>query len=445
MPPITNASPPAAGMGTDPVGNATHEATDSFLQKIRALWERCRIALQGSSDFFLHKSRELWQRAWRSLPGHGGALLQRIRGLWNRHGGNDDSRIQQPEALRPPWLPDDSILSNIISFLPYRDQARLAQACGYTCAAVRNAQAPGGKAQASLEARVEQATRMAGPETEQGDVPGSEGEELFVELITSPRVGHPKYWAPLMDRLMERYKTDSFLEKHIKIANQLAVVANDISADQISRYCTYLIKRLSAKNFPAWHIWQVLSQYSRPEELQQYLAIVTALGNTCANQQAEALLKSRDNPLRNTEVFEGVGPKYKYLIVDPRIWFWRFLPPPERLDYGYLPMPEALLEGILRCIREKCALCPPGCLFSVEMTGRAERALPRNYTLELAKRIINAGIFLSHGNTVDDQELERRYVTQSSWAPAIDEELKKEALARQLPKAPWYRRACTIC
>ena len=202
-------------------------------------------------------------------------------------------------------------------------------------------------------------------------------QRLLVSLVTSPAIGHPIHWVPVMNTLMA-FGDNERVQRLAGMADLLATSARPISSDQVYQFCTYLARE-QLPGFIPWFGYQVLDQFSQKLPLSS--AGVNEILEEYLTKKAEELLKAQDKGyyLPNNRIF-----KIKTTNIDPRVWFGSLLTSHEQ-------MPELLLEVLwarIQLLHASCTDRP----FEVGMMGREEAQLPHNFTLALAQRITNAKI-----------------------------------------------------
>jgi hypothetical protein len=324
-------------------------------------------------------------------------------------------------------LPID-ILQNIALFLSYQDQAQLAQVAVFARDAVRNTQQYYISLMAPLKTKIE--ALPAGP------LNNADFQRLLVSLVTSPALGHPKHWVPIMDVLMGHLvcgnTVDDIIKKHAHIAELLATSARPISSDQTYQFCKYLGRKQLSNTLP-WIGYRVLEQYALKPQLNS-ASVNTAL-KEYLTQQAKMKIRAKDNGyyLSDNQILS-----LQETIIDPREWFgfngeehslWI---QPGTQNREIAPMPKLLLEVLwthIQSLHDACVDKP----FMVGMMGRLEAQFPHNFTLTLAQRITNADIFLNHNNTIDREEIEKQYYARG--LDNLSDEEMKALVAERYPNA----------
>lgn len=253
---------------------------------------------------------------------------------------------------------------------------------------------------------------MAPLKTKMGALTDGNFQQLLVELVTSPAVGHPKHWVPVMAALMKHLGPNTtyyngIIQKHSKIANLLATSAQTISSQQIYQFCRYLgQKQLSQNHF--WLVYRALEQYSL--KLQPNLEGVNkAIKEYLTNKAKKYITTNNTNwYLTNNRIL-----KVQDTYIDSNLWFgkdgassslwWLHMDPANRAT---APMPELLLDVLWTHIQSLRASCVDRALV-VDMTVRSGSFQQiYNFTLRLAQRITNAGIFVE----IYDSQIDRRAV-----------------------------------
>lgn len=317
-----------------------------------------------------------------------------------------------------------NVLQKINSFLSHKDQDELAPVAYFTFDAARKTQ----QLTASLKTEIEALPR--------GPIARDDFQRLLVKLVTSPAspaAGHySKHWVSVMNALMthEIYVGRNIIQANAHMADLLATSEETISPDQIYQFCKYLgCNQIS--QFPPWAGYRALEQYHLLKP--QFTLAVNKYLKEYLTQKAKTLIVAIDNGF--------IFPKklsFQKINIDPREWFgsgkyalWHQTP--DTPDGEIAPsarMPELLLEALWTRIQSLYIACTGlGQPFEVSMIGRIESQLPKNFTLQLAKRITNAGMFLEHNDTIDEQELEKPYYARSLYLQDF------EKLVEEYPKA----------
>lgn len=320
-------------------------------------------------------------------------------------------------------MPAD-LTKQCVSFLSYKDQGQFAQVALFCAEYVRGLQEQYIKWTAPFKGLIPELP-LSSPNIE-------EYRHLILGLITSPAIGHPHYWNPLMDEVLKRFlpKESSgntigkLIQGHAQIACALAVSETPISSSQLYHFFKYLQSNQLFK-FKAWVGYRVLEQYM----------ITQGLDYTSAKRVLHEYLTCYAEIYIKAQSFSNDTLKYKRVEIDPRIWFGLTDSDQSLLrgkTEGEQPsIPEPLLEALwtrILSLRNGCLDMP----FEVGMYGRVEAPLPRNFTLKLAQRITNAEIYLYSNNTVRKEELEK-----PEYAGGINRLTKEEeqALIGRYPKA----------
>src|SRR5690606_38169968 len=214
-----------------------------------------------------------------------------------------------------------------------------------------------------------------------GPLSNADFQRLLVGLVTSPALGHPKHWVPVMDALMGHLgpndTVNGIIQKHANIADLLATSAQPISPDQVYQFCKYLGQKQLSKIMP-WIGYRALEQYSLKPPLDS--ASVNKALKEYLTQQAKLHIRAGNNGyfLPHNRMLN-----FQETDIDPRKWFgfngeesslWT---QPGAENGEIAPMPALLLEVLwthIQSLRASCADKP----FMVGMIGRAEAQLPHN-------------------------------------------------------------------
>jgi len=283
-----------------------------------------------------------------------------------------------------------AVTKHCISFLSYKDQGQFAQVALFARDNVRGLQKRYIDWTAPFKEKISNLP-LSSPDIEVF-------RPIILALITSPAVGHPHYWHPLMDDVLERFlpqemivgNMDTLIEGHTQIARALAASETPISSGQLYHFCKYLqSNQLTKFQAWAWLGYIVLEQYG--------------LNSASVKRVLQDYLKRHAENYMNASSTSNDTIKYRTVDVDPRYWFGV-----SGVEHSLLKsktegeepsIPEPLLEVLwtrIQFLRAAHSDLP----FQVGMEGRSEAHLPTNYTLVLAQRITNAEMFLDSNDTV---------------------------------------------
>jgi len=337
-----------------------------------------------------------------------------------------------PNSQIEDRLPTE-LFQHIGSFLSDKDHGQLAQVGMFARDAERDAQQYHMDLMAPLKAEIQ--ALPADPLTRE------DFQRLLVGLITSPSMGHPKYWTPVMDALMEKTAPENTaretIRSHANMADLLATSEEPISPEQIYQFCKYLGQKQLSEIKP-WIAYRALEQYLLKPVLD--LTSVNKALKEYLTQQATKHITTKNNAyfLPNNRLLG-----FQETTIDPRNWFgingenYALWEQPDAENGEVAPhIPELLLEVLWTHIQSLQTSCIDRA-FSISMFGRHEAELPHHFTLTLAQRITNANIFLDHGNTIDRREFEKPYYGRN-LGNLNDAEI--EEVAQQYPAAVTIRR-----
>ncbi len=250
-------------------------------------------------------------------------------------------------------------------------------------------------------------------------------------LVTSPFIGHDKYWLPLMKCFLlpdENNTTpDIFINRHIPIANTIKTLFDkkQISEKQVELFVTCLEKKV-LRSLDPWVGHRSLEKYAElfrnspvkrimDETLLTYL---TFMANHCIHEEVVT---------HQPYALQGRAVSILETCIDPRKWFGFSDQTSSFLHQAQMPalLVEILLARI-QSLQQSHAQIP----FLVEMTGRVEAILPRNFTIALAQKIVEQKIFLECNSTSDELDLQNSTFIKISW-----QELDFRAMERTYPQA----------
>lgn len=245
-------------------------------------------------------------------------------------------------------------------------------------------------------------------------------ERLLVALLNSSAVGHPTYWTPVMDALLSHlppFQTiDELIQRHAKIAQILAKASPPISPYRLSQFCKYLEKKaLFPKplyQMKPWIGYRILEQYKRVDE-----TTLTEFQKAYLKRKAERIIHVREG---SCSFFSNSTLKYiinyQQIDIDPTEWFGL-----DGQAHSLWEPAQSLPEPILEALWDRIQALSSACVdrpFQVSMGRRANANFPLNFTLPLAKRITQEGLFLNHYGTIEAEGIGSSVYTQSlvgSW------------------------------
>jgi hypothetical protein len=246
-------------------------------------------------------------------------------------------------------------------------------------------------------------------------------QRLLVSLITLPDDVNPRYYRRLMPNVMVLTAIADIalgpIQHHASVARLITTSSLPISPYQIRRFCSYLGATYILSQIDPWVGGRSLEQYPLPPEerelvLREYLSsqarrYVTTFSGTFRLNREESL-------------------NFKKIHIVPSSWF--------DPNYAGAQISELLLEVLwnrIRDLRDKHRDEP----IIVIMTGSADRVLPLNFTLPLARRITDANIYLVHGgDTIDVRQIaetKRKYALNTLNLTRVE----KTELAERYPRA----------
>ena len=265
-------------------------------------------------------------------------------------------------------------------------------------------------------------------------------QQLFVAMIESPAVGHPQYWAPVMNRVMAmvpdaKTRTISGIMQYYElIFEMLGKSGKTFSHRQVEALMQYLGQ--SMVFFKPWISYRIFERAIETAHFDR--EVVEAVLRQVLFQIAENKIAVR----LHTVMISAELPELAYIKaeIDPRFWFgangnhyslW------ETLDMVadetvYMPsILEEVLWKFFQGLKESCPVLP----LQVNMIGRVEAELPLNFTLNLARRITDAEIFLDCLHTVRRSDLINSQYACSIYAYLSADPQRGSDLAQQYPEA----------